>query len=65
VLFAGAVALRGRAATPLGKVEVYERGHMVAVRPLVAARSIERPGPLARAGFYAKRTLEHVWGWVS
>jgi D-alanyl-D-alanine carboxypeptidase (penicillin-binding protein 5/6) len=65
VVFAGAVDLPVRAGTPLGKVEVYERGHMVAVRPLVAARSIERPGPLARAGFYAKRTLEHVWGWVS
>jgi serine-type D-Ala-D-Ala carboxypeptidase (penicillin-binding protein 5/6) len=65
VVAATAVDLPVRAGTQLGRVEVYDRGRMVAVRPLVASRSIERPGAVARARFYANRTLKHVWGWFS
>ena len=65
VVAAGAVDLPVRAGTRLGRVEVFARGRLVAVRPLVAARTIERPGAVARARFYAKRTLRHVWGWLS
>jgi D-alanyl-D-alanine carboxypeptidase (penicillin-binding protein 5/6) len=65
VVAQSAVDLPVRAGTRLGRVEVYDRGRVVAVRPLVASRSIERPGAVARARFYAKRTLDHVWGWIS
>ena len=47
----------------LGRVSVYDRGKLVARVPLVADRSIARPGTLGRVGWYAGRTLDHIWGW--
>jgi D-alanyl-D-alanine carboxypeptidase (penicillin-binding protein 5/6) len=49
----------------LGQVRVYQRGKLVGVVPLVASRSVSRPGLGGRAGWYATRTLDHMWGWVS
>src|SRR5262249_33357475 len=49
----------------LGQVRVYDRGQLMASAPLVAARTIERPGVLGRVRWYATRTFENVWGWVS
>ncbi len=49
----------------LGEVRVYDRGKVVARAPLVAARSIGRPGLLGRVGWYATRTFDHIWSWVS
>ena len=51
--------------TAARKVSVYDRGKLVARVPLVADRSIERPGTLGRIGWYAGRTLDHIWGWIS
>jgi D-alanyl-D-alanine carboxypeptidase (penicillin-binding protein 5/6) len=48
-----------------GEVRVYERGRLVARRPLVAARSESRPGLLGRAGWYVSRTAETIGGWFS
>jgi serine-type D-Ala-D-Ala carboxypeptidase (penicillin-binding protein 5/6) len=59
------VSLPVRAGERLGEVRVYDRGKLVARAPLVADRSIGRPGLLGRVGWYAKRTLAHVWSWVS
>jgi D-alanyl-D-alanine carboxypeptidase (penicillin-binding protein 5/6) len=59
------VALPVRAGQALGEVRVYDRGKLVARVPLVADRSISRPGALGRVGWYATRTLDHIWGWVS
>jgi hypothetical protein len=53
---------RGQA---LGEVLVYQRGRLVGRAKLVAARSVARPGLAGRAGWYATRTLDHMWGWVS
>jgi serine-type D-Ala-D-Ala carboxypeptidase (penicillin-binding protein 5/6) len=50
---------------PLGEVRVYQAGRLVVRQPLVAERSVSRPGALGRAGFYATRTASHMWGWVS
>jgi D-alanyl-D-alanine carboxypeptidase (penicillin-binding protein 5/6) len=49
----------------LGEVRVYERGELVGRSPLVAARSIDKPGAASRAGWYAKRAGHNMWGWVS
>jgi hypothetical protein len=38
---------------------------VVAQVPLVADRSIERPGTLGRIRWYAGRTLDNIWGWIS
>ena len=59
------VALPVRRGQALGDVLVYQRGRLVGRAKLVAARSVARPGLTGRAGWYATRTLDHMWGWVS
>jgi D-alanyl-D-alanine carboxypeptidase len=65
VVAPGAVALPVRAGTRLGSVRIYEGKRLLATRPLVAARTVERPGTAARVRFYAKRTVKHLWGFVT
>ena len=59
---AGLPVSRGQS---LGQVRIYQRGKLVGAVPLVASRSVSRPGVAARASWYATRTLDHMWGWVS
>src|SRR5262249_6267224 len=59
------ISLPVRKGQELGRVSVYDRGKLVAQVPLVADRAIERPGTLGRVGWYAGRTLDHIWGWFS
>ena len=54
--------LRGQ---PLGRIAVWQDGRPIASSPLVSSRTVNRPGALGRVGFYAGRTLDHMWGWVS
>src|SRR6266545_636817 len=49
----------------LGEVRVYSRGEVIAHVPLVASRSISRPGVFGRVGWYAGRTAHHAWSWIS
>jgi D-alanyl-D-alanine carboxypeptidase (penicillin-binding protein 5/6) len=49
----------------VGEVRVYSGKRLVARRPLVVARSVERPGLAGRIGFYAGNTVEHVGDWFS
>jgi D-alanyl-D-alanine carboxypeptidase (penicillin-binding protein 5/6) len=49
----------------LGQVLVYQRGRLVGSVPLVAARSVSKPGLAGRVRWYATRTLHHVGGWFS
>jgi D-alanyl-D-alanine carboxypeptidase (penicillin-binding protein 5/6) len=49
----------------LGQVRIYQRGRLIAFAPLVAARSVGRPGLPGRAAWYATRTLHHMWGWIT
>jgi hypothetical protein len=65
VVAAGAVQLPVRAGTRLGTVRVFDGRRLVAERPLVAARTVERPGAFARVRFYARHALSHAWGWVA
>jgi serine-type D-Ala-D-Ala carboxypeptidase (penicillin-binding protein 5/6) len=49
----------------LGEVQVWAGRKLIAASPLVATRSIDRPGFLGRTGWYTKRTLHHVGNWFS
>jgi D-alanyl-D-alanine carboxypeptidase (penicillin-binding protein 5/6) len=49
----------------LGEVRVYEGTRIVARSPLVAARSVPKPGPLGRAGWYAGETVRNIGSWFS
>jgi hypothetical protein len=53
---------RGR---PLGEIRVYAGQKLVAREPLVASRSISRPGLFGRASFYVKRTAHHFWSMLT
>lgn len=46
----------------LGEVQVRDRGRVIARSALVAAAAIPLPGRAERVGFYARRTLHHLWG---
>lgn len=65
VVAAAAVSLPVARGQRLGEVSVFDRGRLIARAPLVARESIERPGLLGRVGWYAKRTFQTAWGWVS
>jgi D-alanyl-D-alanine carboxypeptidase (penicillin-binding protein 5/6) len=47
----------------VGQVRVFSGKRMVAFRPLVAQRSVSRPGLVGRVGFYASRTFHHIGSW--
>ena len=49
----------------VGEVLVYSGKRLVARRPLVAGRSVDRPGVGARVSFYAGRTLDHIGDWFN
>ena len=49
----------------LGEVRVFDGARLLGARPLVAARSVARPGLGGRAAWYAGRTVDTMWEWVS
>ena len=49
----------------LGEVQVFSGQRLVARAPLVAARSVSRPGFFGKLGFYGRHTFAHVGGWFS
>jgi D-alanyl-D-alanine carboxypeptidase (penicillin-binding protein 5/6) len=65
VVAPAAVPLPVRAGQRLGEVQVSRNGRVIARRPLVAARSVDRPGVGGRVAWYAKRTARHVAGWIT
>jgi len=44
----------------LGRVEVWAGHRLLGTRPLVAVRSVARPGPASRIRWYATRTAHHL-----
>ncbi|HVS86232.1 MAG TPA: D-alanyl-D-alanine carboxypeptidase family protein [Gaiellaceae bacterium] len=46
----------------LGRVEIWQNGKLLGMRPLVAARSVSRPGIVGRIRWYATRTVHDLWG---
>ncbi len=59
------VSLPVKKGQPLGVVRIYAGSKLIASSPLVAARSIAKPGLAGRAGWYTTRTLHHIGGWFS
>jgi D-alanyl-D-alanine carboxypeptidase (penicillin-binding protein 5/6) len=49
-----------RAGQAVGEIRLYAGPRLVARAPLVADRSVERPGLLGRVGWYAGRAAHHV-----
>ncbi len=49
----------------LGEVRVFSSGRLLGVRDLVADRAVDRPGAVGRVRWYAGRTLDKLWGFVS
>jgi D-alanyl-D-alanine carboxypeptidase (penicillin-binding protein 5/6) len=59
------LALPVRRGARVGEVRVYSGRRIETRVPLVAGRSVARPGVAGRVGFYARRTFSHVGGWFS
>ena len=54
-----------RAGSVLGRVLIFGGGRLIAVRDLVAGRSVARPGLLGTLGWYAGRTIHHLVGFLT
>jgi serine-type D-Ala-D-Ala carboxypeptidase (penicillin-binding protein 5/6) len=65
IVFPDVVSLPVSRGQSLGQVRIYQRGRLVGAVPLVASRSVNRPGVAGRVGWYAGRTLHHMGGWFS
>jgi D-alanyl-D-alanine carboxypeptidase (penicillin-binding protein 5/6) len=59
------VALPVQRGRRLGTVQVWAGGMLLGERALVAARSAGRPSLAGRVGWYARRTVHHVWSWFT
>jgi serine-type D-Ala-D-Ala carboxypeptidase (penicillin-binding protein 5/6) len=46
----------------LGRIEVWEGGTLLGSRPLLAARTVRRPGFGGRLRWYTTRTVHDLWG---
>ena len=62
VVAPSAVSLPVRRGEKLGTVEVWSAGKLLGTRPLVAARSVAKPGLAGRLRWYATRTVHDLWG---
>jgi D-alanyl-D-alanine carboxypeptidase (penicillin-binding protein 5/6) len=57
-----AVSLPVKQGERLGRVEIWDGGKLLGTRPLLAARSVARPGFGGRLRWYATRTGHHLLG---
>jgi D-alanyl-D-alanine carboxypeptidase (penicillin-binding protein 5/6) len=62
VVAAASATLPVRRGQRLGRVEVWQDGKLLGTSPLVAARSVSRPGLGGRVRWYATRTVHDLWG---
>ncbi|HET7568582.1 MAG TPA: D-alanyl-D-alanine carboxypeptidase family protein [Gaiellaceae bacterium] len=62
VVAAATASLPLRRGQRLGRVEVFQDGKLLGTRPLVAARSVARPGLGGRLRWYATRTVHDLLG---
>jgi D-alanyl-D-alanine carboxypeptidase (penicillin-binding protein 5/6) len=60
-----AVALPVERGRRLGRIEVWSRGTLLGSRPLLAGRSISRPGVGGRLRWYSTRTVHNLFGLFS
>jgi D-alanyl-D-alanine carboxypeptidase (penicillin-binding protein 5/6) len=59
------VELPVRKGERLGEVRVYERRRLIARSPLVASRSVSKPGAAGKTGWYIGRTAHNMWSWLT
>jgi D-alanyl-D-alanine carboxypeptidase (penicillin-binding protein 5/6) len=64
VVAAAAVSLPVRRGQQLGRVEVWQGRTLLGERPLLAARTVEKPSALGKLGWYAGRTMHHLVGLI-
>jgi D-alanyl-D-alanine carboxypeptidase (penicillin-binding protein 5/6) len=64
VVAARTASLPVRRGQVLGRIEVWAGRRLVAHRPLVAARTVARPGLVGRVEWYAGRSVHHILGLV-
>jgi len=65
IIAASSVHLPVHKGDRLGVMRVFDGKRLLVTRPLVAARSVDRPTLPARVAFYARRTVKHVWSWLT
>ncbi len=58
------VALPVRAGQPIGSIEVFSGRRLLGREPLRAARAVAAPGLLGRLGWYARRTVHDLVGFI-
>jgi hypothetical protein len=49
----------------IGEVRIYAGHRLIARRPLVAARTIDKPGFVGRSEWYLGQAAHHAWSWIS
>ena len=59
-----AVDLPVRRGQVLGRIEAWSGEELLGSRPLLAARSVRRPGVAGRLRWYATRTVHDLWGFL-
>ena len=59
------VSLPVRKGERIGEVRIYAGHRLIARRPLVASRTIERPGLIGRSEWYLGKAAHHAWSWIS
>jgi D-alanyl-D-alanine carboxypeptidase (penicillin-binding protein 5/6) len=64
VIAPSAVTLPLRQGQRLGRVEVWAGRTLLGSRPLLASRSVPRPGVGGRLRWYATRTAQDLWGFI-
>jgi D-alanyl-D-alanine carboxypeptidase (penicillin-binding protein 5/6) len=62
VIASSAAGLPVRQGQRLGRIEIWAGGKLLGTRPLLAARSVARPGLAGRLRWYATRTVHDLWG---
>jgi D-alanyl-D-alanine carboxypeptidase (penicillin-binding protein 5/6) len=65
VVAPSALALPVRRGEPVGRIEIWEGRKLLGSRPLLASRSVSRPGLGGRLRWYATRTGHHLLGLFS
>src|SRR5438105_14989730 len=60
-----AVALPVERGQRLGRIEIWTRGKLLGSRPLLAGRSVPRPGVGGRLRWYSTRTVHNLLGLFS
>jgi serine-type D-Ala-D-Ala carboxypeptidase (penicillin-binding protein 5/6) len=59
------ISLPVRKGERIGEVRVYAGRQLIARRPLVASRAIEKPGLIGRSEWYLGQAAHHAWSWIT